>query len=171
MFKNLLIAASLVCAAMLGVSVAHAEDYSAQDRHFVADAASGGMLEVRLGEYAARHATSDEVKRFGQHMVDDHSKANDRLKAVASNGTVEIPKDMSDDDKRVMDRLRAMTDQEFDKAYVHQMVEDHRKDIAAFEKEASDGHNSELRDFASKTLPVLRHHLEMAEDLNKKMGA
>ena len=52
------------------------------DRKFVEDAAKGGMAEVQLGQLAAQKAQSDDVKKFGQRMVDDHGKANDKLKQI-----------------------------------------------------------------------------------------
>src|SRR6476661_3715845 len=57
---------------------------SAGDTKFMRGAATGGMEEVELGKLAAQKASSPDVKSFGQHMVDDHSKANDQLKALAA---------------------------------------------------------------------------------------
>jgi putative membrane protein len=57
---------------------------TAADTKFVKEAADGGMAEVELGQLAASKASSDDVKKFGQRMVDDHGKANDQLKQLAS---------------------------------------------------------------------------------------
>ena len=45
------------------------------DKKFVEKAAQGGMAEVELGQLATQKASSDDVKKFGQRMVDDHSEA------------------------------------------------------------------------------------------------
>ena len=54
------------------------------DSKFLNEAASGGLLEVRLGSFIQQSATDDSVKAFGQQMVTDHSKVNDELRALAA---------------------------------------------------------------------------------------
>ena len=41
------------------------------DAAFVKKAGQGGMAEVELGKLATQKASSDDVKQFGQKMVDD----------------------------------------------------------------------------------------------------
>src|SRR3954470_9759205 len=53
-----------------------------KDAEFAVDAADGGLYEVQMGTLALTKATSPEVKKFGQMMVDDHSKANTELKGL-----------------------------------------------------------------------------------------
>src|SRR5580765_5019376 len=61
------------------------------DETFLKKAAQGGMAEVELGQLAVQKASSDQVKQFGQRMVDDHSKANDQLKQLAQQEHVKLP--------------------------------------------------------------------------------
>src|ERR1043166_3385270 len=56
----------------------------AADQKFVMEAAMGGLAEVEMGRLAAQKGATDEVRQFGQRMVDDHSKANEELMRVAS---------------------------------------------------------------------------------------
>jgi putative membrane protein len=154
--------------AAAGVSLAQNTSPSAQDKQFAKDAASGGMLEVRLGQYASDNASSDAVKKFGEKMVGDHTKANDKLKEVASQKSIEVPKVLSDEDQKVLDRLEQLKGADFDKAYVKQMIEDHLNDVHAFEKEVNDGTEPAVKAFAEATLPSLKHHLEMARALEGK---
>ncbi len=152
-----------------GISMAQTIQPSEQDEHFARQAASGGMLEVRLGEYASFNASSDAVKQFAETMVGDHTKANNKLKTVASDKSIEIPKVLNDEDQKVLDRLEQLKGKEFDKAYVEQMVADHLQDIHAFEKEINDGTEPTVKAFAEATLPTLKHHLEMAQALQGKV--
>jgi putative membrane protein len=149
---------------------ARAEEPSVQDKAFFAEAGSGGMLEVRLGQYASANAASDAVKKFGEEMVGDHTKANDQLHTLTTQQPLEIPKAMSSEDQQTLDRLEKLHGAQFDKAYIEQMVQDHEKDVAAFEKEVSDGSDTIVRAFAERTLPILRHHLEMAKGLNESLS-
>ena len=126
--------------------------------------AQGGMAEVKLGELAKDHASSEAVKKFGQQMVDDHSKANDELKDIAGKKGITLPSGLDAKDQNTYDRLSKLKGAEFDRAYMADMVKDHRMDIAEFKREAGRGSDAELKAFASKTLPTLEHHLQMAQD-------
>ncbi len=46
------------------------------------------------------------------------------------------------------------------------MVEDHTKDINDFTNEAQTGSDTEVKTWATKTLPVLEHHLAMSDSTN-----
>jgi putative membrane protein len=49
------------------------------------------------------------------------------------------------------------------------MVSDHQEDISLFEKEAKSGKDKNLQQLASTTLPTLNEHLQMIQDIQKKM--
>lgn len=133
------------------------------DRKFIENAAEGGLAEVQLGQLAAQKAQSPEVKQFGQKMVDDHSKANDQLKQIASSKGVDLPTDLKSADKREHDRLSKLNGADFDREYMKHMVSDHKKDVSEFEKEAKSGKDADVKSFASSTLPTLQQHLQLAQ--------
>jgi putative membrane protein len=170
MFNPKLACCAFYLLTLTGAAMA-ADEPSTQDKQFLAAAASGGMLEVRLGQYASFNASSEEVKKFAEHMVGDHTQANQQLKGLTTQQPLEIPKVLNEEDQSELDRLEKLKGSELDKAYVEQMVKDHEQDVAAFEKESTDGSDSIVKAFAERTLPVLKHHLEMAKDLSKSIGA
>ena len=137
------------------------------DQTFVMNAVRGGMAEVELGKLASEKAASDSVKKFGQRMVDDHSKANDELKSLAQNKNITLPSDLSAKDKALRDRLSKLSGESFDRAYMQAMVADHRVDVNEFKKESTTGADPDVKAFASKTLPTLEDHLKMAQDTSK----
>lgn len=139
------------------------------DSRWMMKAAQGGMAEVELGNLAKEHASNDAAKMFGQHMVDDHSKANDELKALAGQKNVTLPTAVDAKDKAIMDKLSAMNGAAFDKAYIRDMIADHKKDIAEFQKEANAGKDPEVKAWAAKTLPTLQSHLKMAMDAQTQL--
>lgn len=145
------------------------KNVSSADKDFMDKAAQGGMAEVKLGELAATKAQSAEVKKFGQQMVDDHSKANGELKTVAAGKSVTLPTDVNAEQKELMDKLSKLSGAAFDKEYVKAMVEDHEKDVADFEKQSSGGTDADVKAFATKTLPTLKSHLETIKSINGKM--
>jgi putative membrane protein len=140
------------------------------DAHFAKEAAQGGMAEVKLGQLAQEKGSNDSVKSFGKRMVDDHSKAGDKLKEVASRESITLPTDLSVKDQATYDRLSKLNGAAFDRAYARDMVKDHETDVAAFQREANAGRNDSLKSFASETLPTLQDHLQQAKEMMKTVG-
>jgi putative membrane protein len=143
---------------------------SIADTHFAKEAAQGGMAEVKLGQLAQDKGSNDSVKNFGKRMVDDHSKAGDKLKDVASQENITLPTDISAKDQATYDRLSKLNGAAFDRAYARDMVKDHQTDVAAFQKEANSGKVDSLKSFASETLPTLQDHLKEAKEMMKSVA-
>lgn len=141
------------------------------DLSFMNEAAPGGNAEVELGRMAENQGMSKEVKAFGRKMVEDHSKANQELMQLAQQKNVMLSPDLMPKHKEAMEKLARLKGAEFDKEYVKAMVEDHIKDVTAFEATANNGVDADVKDFAAKTLPTLRMHLQMIKDIQSKMGA
>ena len=136
---------------------------SAADREFVRKAAEGGKAEVELGELATRKASSNAVKKFGQRMVDDHTKANEQLEALAGKEGVTPPNKPDAQQRREKGRLEKLSGDDFDREYMRLMVEDHTKDVDEFERESKDASDPGLKAFAADTLPTLKEHLSLAK--------
>lgn len=139
------------------------------DRKFMTKAAASGMAEVEMGKLAQTKATNEQVKQFGARMEADHGKANAELKSIAASKNVELPQSPPKKAIAMMDKMKGMSGAEFDRAYMSHMVSDHKKDIALFEKEANAGKDPQVKAFASKTLPTLRDHLQMAQSIHDPM--
>lgn len=137
---------------------------SSGDRKFVMEAAQGGLAEVELGRLAAEKGSSDQVKQFGQKMVDDHSKANEELKDLASKKGITLPDQPTSKDKAMHDRLSKLSGAEFDRAYMKQMEKDHDKDVSEFRKASEKAKDEDIKQWAAKTLPTLQEHDRMAHD-------
>ncbi|CAD7797350.1 hypothetical protein CHRY9390_00154 [Chryseobacterium aquaeductus] len=136
---------------------------STQDKEFVDAAAKGGMMEVMMGELAAKNGTSATVKSLGEMMAKDHGKANDELKKWAASVNYSLPTTLNAEQQKMHDDLKAKKGADFDRTYTDMMVTDHKKDIALFQKQASSGSDASVKAFASKTLPTLEHHLMESE--------
>lgn len=149
-------------------SASGSSQLSAADQTFVKKAAQGGMAEVELGKLATQKASSEDVKKFGQRMVDDHTKANDQLKQIAGNKGVTLPTGLDSKDQALKDRLSKLDGEKFDQAYMKNMVRDHTKDVSEFRKESTSGKDSDLKSFASQTLPTLEDHLKEAKNIAPK---
>lgn len=140
-----------------------------KDADFAVEAASGGMMEVELGNLAATNASSQLVKDFGRQMVADHSQANEELKSVAAAKNITLPNAPGNDKQKMMEDLRKKTGMDFDKAYVDMMVSDHKDDIDLFQKEADKGNDGDLKQWAGSKVATLQHHLQMAQDIQDQL--
>jgi putative membrane protein len=157
----------LYSAALLALgsfSLMPAQNLSEQDQKFIQDAAKGGMMEVHMGQMGLERGSSPEVKSLSQHLINDHKAANQELAALAKQKGISLP---GDDAQMAASMPAAKNREDFDKAFARTAVEDHQKDIAEFEKEASSGKDPDLKNWAAKTLPTLRAHLAEAQSLPK----
>jgi putative membrane protein len=142
----------------------------ATDSKFVKEAAAGGMEEVQLGQLAVQKASNADVKNFGQHMVDDHSKANSQLQQIASQKGVTVPAKLPPSKQKDIDKLSKLNGAAFDRAYMSMMVKDHVKDVSEFQKASKNAKDADVKSFASATLPTLQDHLKMAKDINSGLS-
>ncbi|NSL86488.1 DUF4142 domain-containing protein [Chitinophaga sp. Mgbs1] len=133
-----------------------------QSSAFAVKAANGSMMEVEMGKLAQEKAQNPRVKAFATMMVNDHSKANEELKALASGKGITLPAELSTETKDHIDKLSKKTGKDFDKDYISMMVDDHDKDVKEFEKASNDVTDADLKSWASKTLPTLKAHQDSA---------
>ncbi len=134
------------------------------ESEFVVDVADGGMFEVQAASLAKTKTSSVKVKTLADLMLKDHSMANDELKKLASKKNITIPTKLSEKRQKQFNELNKLNGIDFDKEYAKEMVNDHKKDIDAFQKEADKGKDADIRNWASQLLPKLKHHLTVAEN-------
>jgi len=128
------------------------------------------MAEVKLGQLAEEKGSSPAVKNFGRRMVQDHSKANNELKDVTSKENIPLPNEMDKSDQATYDRLSKLSGDAFDRAYARDMVKDHSKDVSEFQKEAKNGKDESIKNFAAQTLPTLQNHLDQARQMEQAVN-
>lgn len=143
---------------------------SAAERKFMMAAADGDMLEVEAGKLAQQKAMTEAVKQFANRMVDDHTKANEELKQVASSSGVSLPDQVSARHRKHLDKLSKLSGGEFDQAYMRMMVKDHEKAVRLYEQTAAKAADGPVKTFAQQTLPTLQEHLKLAKDVAGKIG-
>jgi len=130
---------------------------SAADKTFMMNAAKGGMMEVEWGKLAAQNGQNADVKKFGNRMATDHSKANSELMALAKEEGVTLP------------GAKSPGKWKSDKDYMDMMVKDHQADLAEFQKQAQSGTDPDLKAFAGKYSKVVQQHLDLAKQTQSKL--
>jgi len=137
---------------------------------FAVKAFNGGMEEMELARVATTKATSQEVKKFTQMIMEDHKRANDELQSLATQKNITLPATLSDECRNNVERLSKLSGTDFDREYMDLMVEDHEEDVDLFKKAAEDTKDPELKAFAAKTLPKLENHLQMAKQTKERVN-
>jgi putative membrane protein len=141
-----------------------------QDKMFLRKAAEGGIAEVKLGQLAAQKASSEDVKDFGQKMVDDHTRLNLEIAQVADSMGVMLPKSMNKEDQAEYDKLNGLSGNDFDVEYLSFMVKDHHKDLHEFRMEAGSHADPTLHNEVVKAQGVIHEHTVMVDKLARARG-
>ncbi len=142
---------------------------SAMDKQFMMDAAAGGNTEVEASRIALNQSSNDRVKNFANMMISDHTKAGDELKSIASAKSVTLPDSVMAKQHSELDMLRKTSARGFDKAYIAMMDKDHKETIDKFEMAAQKCDDSDVKTFASKTLPTLKMHQDSVKAIMTAM--
>ena len=136
---------------------------------FVTKAGEGGFMEVAMGKLAQSNGGSNDVKEYGKMLETDHANANNKLKEIAAAEKISMPVAATKEQTMHMNEMQLKTGADFDKTFIPMMIEDHEKDINEFKKAATDNSNAKVKDFAAKTLPTLKKHLDRAKMIKSKM--
>lgn len=142
---------------------------SAADAAFVKKAAAGGMMEVALAKLGQEKAEHADVKAFAATLEKDHTAANADLKEIAAGKKIVLAESAAHGP--VHAKLEKLSGAAFDRAFVAAMLDDHVKDVKAFEKAAGSAADADIKAFAAKTLPTLKAHLKQVQELSKTIGA
>jgi putative membrane protein len=137
---------------------------TAIDTAFVTEAIKGDNGEVAIGQLAEAQGASQAVKDFGKLLVSDHGAHKRKLASLAEAAGLSVSDEPTDEAKTNLEKLKALHGAEFDKQFKTMMVEDHQKDIAKYEKQASSA-DAQTAALAKETLPTLRKHLDAANAL------
>ena len=155
----------LAAAALAGAPAALAGTLSDADNRFLADTAQGASHELAISRLAAGRAMQPGVKSYAAMVVSDHQAMNAALRKLAKGKGETLPGGMSTSQQADLVRLRALDGQDFDQAYVKDMVEVNRKDQADSQKEADSTEDAQVKGFIERFRSMDAKHTRMAEAL------
>ena len=175
MNRSLILAAALSCAigsAAMAQEPATSAQSSATVQAFVDKAGPSGLAEVEMGELGAKKAKNGQVEAFAKRMVEDHTQANQELVTALKGKGVQVPSSRTDMHKATVEKFQQQdAGKDWDRAYMEQMVEDHKAAVELFETAADDENLAlELRAYATSTLTALRDHLKQAQTIQSKLA-
>ncbi len=140
---------------------------STTDQQFINTAAQTDMMEAHVGQLAQDRGTAQGVKDFGQTLVTDHTSDYQQLSAAAAKAGGTVPKGLDAERNRMIAPFDKLKGAAFDRKFLQEMVAGHTKAIAQYQKEAADGQNTDVKNYATQALPTLQKHLQTARDLEK----
>lgn len=135
---------------------------------FLKKVTNAGMAEIQLAKLAQQKATIDAVKSFAAMLERDHTSVNQQVKNFADQRSVALPTSVSDDKQKMYNDMDKMTGKAFDKDYISMMVKAHNDGISLFEDTRSNASDIDIKNFADKTLPTLKMHLDSAKAIQKR---
>jgi putative membrane protein len=147
-------------------------DIAPSTADFVTEVANSDIFEIESSTLAKEKGNAPE-KAFAAQMVADHTKTSTELADLVSSGKVKavMPTVLSSSNQSKLEKLKAASGKDFSSDFDSYQVSAHKDAISLFERYAKGGDNSDLKNWAGKTLPALKHHLEMAENLKKSGGS
>ena len=152
---------------MLAVSAAAGANEA--DQKFIEEAIRGNLGEIEVGREVQQRARNEDVQELGEMLVTDHTKALEQAQQIAQALGVMPPTEPTEKAKENMQKLEDLTSVAFEREVVAQMVQAHRETIAKYEAHADEGDDERVADFIDATLPVVKHHLETAQELQTEL--
>lgn len=141
------------------------------DSEFLTKAASGGMLEVELGKQVVARAVTPQAKEFAQKMIDDHTKGNAELMALATKKNITLPTALGDEHAKVLKDVTEEKGVKMDQEYIKEMLKDHEEDVKEYTDASIKAADPDVKSFAAKTIPMLKMHLDMVTKMKVAVDA
>jgi putative membrane protein len=146
-------------------SAKKAQGISKSDMQAMQKLAQADMAEIEAGKVAMQKASSSEVKKFGEHMVQEHSKMLDEGKKLAQSKGVKPPAATDKKHQEALKKLEALSGEDFDRRYMQQMVKDHEDVLKLAQKTAKDAKDPDLKSHVEKGTPHIKEHLDQARKI------
>lgn len=136
---------------------------------FIEKARAGNAFEVESSKLAEKKATQPSLKTFARLMIDDHTRADQRLTKLASDlgHSTDAPVKVEPRQQRQLEELAAASGNEFDQAYAQAQLEAHQMSVEMYQSYAETGTDERLREFAKETLPTLQGHLKQIQNMTQ----
>jgi putative membrane protein len=135
------------------------------DQMFVHDALEDNQAQVEMSRLAQQKSSSDDVKRFGEKMVQIHTELNEQLTPAAKELGMSAPDGPSKKEKKEIERLQALSGPDFDTEYIQAMAKQQQHDLKEFKDEAQSGQTANIQQTAKQDEPALAEHYQVLEKL------
>jgi putative membrane protein len=141
---------------------------SANSMQYVEAMANGNMFEIESSQLALQKSRNARVRRFAQHMIDEHTRMSTELStAVRSTGpNLTVPTAMDQRHQAgLQDLQNARAGRDFDRMYMTAQVNAHNEALVVNQNYAQVGDDPALKQLATNTIPTIQEHLDQAQQL------
>ena len=139
------------------------------DANFLTRKAETSLYEQKLGQLAQQKAMSDDVKKLGQRLIDDHDKSSGQLTTLIQQRGLSMPSDVNAADQARLDQLSKLSGAQFDKSFVTQVIVENQRDANAIQVRAKLTKDADVKGFAAGLGPQQEQHAQMARDVHAKI--
>ncbi|WP_217575564.1 DUF4142 domain-containing protein [Mesorhizobium sp. GbtcB19] len=138
-------------------------DNKVDTQTFVTTVPNANEFEIQSSKLAQQKSASADVKAFAADMIKDHGKVAEDFKAALSQGqtTASIKPAgpaLQPKEQQMLGELKAASGKDFDAKYIKMQTDAHRQAVALFSTYANSGDDPAMKEFAKKTLSVLKMH-------------
>lgn len=138
------------------------ESRNEKDVLFLVKAAELNREAISLGQLAQQKSAINSVQELGKMMEEEHTKSLSDLIALAQKKKISLPTSQIDNKKAEYKKLSGKSGTDFGKEYSSFMINEHKDAITLFEIASAESTDPEIRDWATKTLPLLKRHLDQS---------
>ncbi|MDB6112863.1 MAG: outer membrane protein [Pedosphaera sp.] len=141
------------------------------DNQFMQRAAQDGKAEIRMGQVIVQKAQNQDLRNYGQRLINDHTRMDQQLAQIAARKTVLLPTQADAAHQQMMDTLTSLSGMDFDQSALQDAIRDHQTDIQLYQQASTTLQDPDLRAFAQQSLPILQQHLDLARQLRATLNA
>jgi len=152
-------------------SISQSSSLDRKDTKFLNKAANSSMMEFELSKMALAKSKNERIKSFSSMLMNDHTNVEEELRTLASQKGLNLPTTLTSRSKRNVDKLQAKDGVKFDKDFIKIILSSHQNALSDFKEATEETEDSEVKEFASRTLPILSMHLDSANAINKDVKA
>ncbi|RJG07740.1 DUF4142 domain-containing protein [Noviherbaspirillum cavernae] len=129
------------------------------------------LAEIEAGKMAQSKSKNQQILRYSQQMIDDHTKAQGELQSLADAKGMNLPSAPDKKRQDMLKKLGALSGAAFDSAYMAQGgVNSHKESHEMLQAAQTRATDPELKALAGKALPTVDQHLKMAQDVKSGKG-
>lgn len=139
------------------------------DKQFILEAADDALFQVNAGQVAASRTTQDSIQEYGEEMTTDHTQVGKELQTLAAARELQLPTTLSDERQQQLDSLSIQNSMSLDTLYLNQMVAIQERVVRMMEIEGTSGKDTELKQWATDRLPIVRQFEERAKALRDSL--
>jgi putative membrane protein len=140
------------------------------DQKFLEKAMESNIAEIQMGRLALEKSTGEQVRHFAIQMTEDHGKMLDDFKQSVQGLNIPVPEEPSKGALKTIDKLKGLSGDAFDQAYIKEVVKAHKEDDKAFKEEARNTTSPQLKEMVTQDLQMIERHLQQLQQIADSKG-